>query len=226
SLARRARMSVASRASSRKRSRSTRSSSTTDCRALRSMATLHSLSDWAALPNSSARTALSRLCSVRSSRVNRARSEAAPSKAAISKNAMTSSCRNENRCSIGQDGRRNAATSGRQGGVLHQDLAAQGALCGLGDGDVQHLAYQPRLALEVDHAVALGAAHQLGRVLTRSAFDQDALHRAQAAGADGAHAVVNRGLQVLQALELDGMRRVVGQVGGGRAGARAVDEAE
>ena len=165
SLARRARMSVASRASSRKRSRSTRSSSTTDCRALRSMATLRSLSDWAALPNSSARAALSRLCSVRSSRVNRARSEAAPSKAAISKNAMTSSCRNENRCSMGQDGRRKAATSGRQGNVLHQDLAAQGALCGLGDGDVQHLAYQPRLALEIDHAVALGAAHQLGRVL-------------------------------------------------------------
>ena len=43
---------------------------------------------------------------------------------------------------------------------------------------------------EVDDAVALGAAHQLGRVLARGAFDQDALHRADAAGADAPHVVV------------------------------------
>jgi hypothetical protein len=89
-----------------------------------------------------------------------------------------------------------------------------------------HLADQARLALEVDHAVAFGAAHEFGRVLARGALDQDALHRALAAGADGAHVVVDGGLQVLQARELDFVRRVVVQRRGRRAGARAEDEAE
>ncbi len=88
---------VASLAVSEKRTRSTRSSSTTDWRALRSIVTLRSPKDWASRLNSNAWAAPSRLCRVRSSRANSARTEAAPSKAAINRKARTSSCRNENR---------------------------------------------------------------------------------------------------------------------------------
>ena len=37
---------------------------------------------------------------------------------------------------------------------------------------------EPRLALEIDDAVALGAAHQFIRILARRPLDQQALDRA------------------------------------------------
>ena len=74
---------------------------------MRSIDMLRSRSDWAAPLRSSARAALSRLCTVKSSSANSARNDAAPSNAAVSKKARTSSCRNENRCSMGLErGRR------------------------------------------------------------------------------------------------------------------------
>ncbi len=83
-----------------------------------------------------------------------------------------------------------------------------------------------RAAVEVDDAVALGAPHQLGGILLRRAFDEDALHGADAAVADAAYVRLECGLQMLQSPQLDVVRRVVGEVGRRRARARAEDEAE
>ena len=100
---------------------------------------------------------------------------------------------------------------------------------GFGDAHVNHLADQAGgllAAAEIDGAVAFGAAHEFLRILARGAFHQDALHDAHAAGADGALALLQRGLHALQAAQLDFVRGVVLQIGGGRAGAGAEDEAE
>ena len=99
----------------------------------------------------------------------------------------------------------------------------------LGDAHVQHLPHQPgplRPAVKVDDAVAFGAAHQFLRVLFAWARHQNALGGAHAAGADALHVGFHGGLQVLQALQFHLVRGVVGQVGRGRAGPGAEDEAE
>ena len=97
---RRFKMSSACCAASAKRRASMRSSKMTDCRALRSITTLRSLSSCAASLSASALAALSRLSRVRSSSARSPRSDAAPSNTAISKNAITSSWRKENFCSM------------------------------------------------------------------------------------------------------------------------------
>ncbi|KAF5296891.1 hypothetical protein FQA39_LY19283 [Lamprigera yunnana] len=85
---------------------------------------------------------------------------------------------------------------------------------------------QPRIAGEVHHPVAFGAAHQLAAVAFAGAFQQQALHRAHALFADVFDVLVDDGLQRLQAAQLHVVRCVVGQIGGGRAGAGAEDKAE
>jgi hypothetical protein len=113
--------------------------------------------------------------------------------------------------------------SGRGAG---QHFAAQCVGLGLGDGHVHHLSHQALAAGEVDHAVAFGAAHEFAAIALGGAFDQDALHLAHQALADALDVAVDHGLQLVQAAQLDFVRRVVVQVGGGRARARAEDEAE
>jgi DNA mismatch repair protein MutL len=86
--------------------------------------------------------------------------------------------------------------------------------------------HQARLAREVHHPVVAGAPGEFLGVLARMAFDQDELALAHHRLADGAGMGLDPGLQAFEPLELDRCRRVVGEVGRRRAGARAVDERE
>ena len=67
---------------------------------------------------------------------------------------------------------------------------------------------------------------QLARILARGPVHQHALQRADHLAADALGVVGDALLQALQARLLDLRRHVVGQLGGGGARARAVDEAE
>src|SRR5256885_10066000 len=60
---------------------------------------------------------------------------------------------------FGYAGGRWAAGAGL-GSVAHHDFAAQREGAGLGDLHIDHLADQAFVAREIDHAVALGAAHE------------------------------------------------------------------
>jgi hypothetical protein len=182
------------------------SPSTSDWRAARSMVRLRSDSDCAAVDSAIAWAVPSRLCVEqrlqREQRAHGGRAQQRP----ISTKAISSSCWNDS-----DDGLTRAA--------WHQHLAAQRMRQRLGDAHVDHLAHQPRpfgppskLTMRLHSVRPISSA---GSFLAAgaTALDQDALHRAHAAGADALHVGFDRGLQVLQALELDLVRRVVGQVG-------------
>src|SRR5713226_418007 len=77
---------------------------------------------------------------------------------------------------------------------------------------------------EVHHAVVAGAACELVGILLRGTFDEHALDRADHALADRARLRLQLRLKPLQPLELHILRGRVGQLGGGRAGPRAVQE--
>src|SRR3990167_8677883 len=109
---------------------------------------------------------------------------------------------------------------------LHHHVATQRMRQRLADAHVDQLPHQPRrlrTAIEVDDAVAFGATHQFGCAggaeTSTVALDQDALHRAHAAGADALHVLLDQRLQLLQTLELQVLRRLVGP--GGRRPAPA-----
>ena len=80
--------------------------------------------------------------------------------------------------------------------------------------------------VEIDPAAIFGAAGELTRVASCRTFDQHALHGADHAPADRARLFVQLRLQPLEACLLLGVRDVVGQRGGWRAGTLAVDETE
>src|SRR5256885_17042360 len=64
---------------------------------------------------------------------------------------------------FGYAGGRWAAGAGL-GSVAHHDFAAQREGAGLGDLHIDHLADQAFVAREIDHAVALGAAHEFAAI--------------------------------------------------------------
>src|SRR5688572_12379148 len=105
------------------------------------------------------------------------------------------------------------------------EATSQAVSHGFGDDDVGELADERSRADEVDPALILGAARELARVLLRLALDEDALHRADHAGADRGGLLVDERLQPREPLLLDLVWQVL-ERGGRRSGPRAVDEAE
>src|SRR5690606_19661567 len=77
---------------------------------------------------------------------------------------------------------------------------------------------------KVDRLHVFGLSRQFSFVLSRCPRDQHALHGADHAFGDGRGLRVDARLQTFQAGVLDGIRRVVLEVGGGRTGTARVDE--
>ena len=83
-----------------------------------------------------------------------------------------------------------------------------------------------RVTGKIYHTVIIGAPAKLARHFFGLPLYQNTLSRANHASADGSRLLLDFFLQALQPLKLDLIRRSVRQVRGGRAGARAINEAE
>src|SRR6266850_1800890 len=105
-----------------------------------------------------------------------------------------------------------------------QHFAAQRMREGGGNQDFQELTYKVRSTGKIHDTIVAGAARELVGIPLRGTFDEHALDRADHALADRARLRLQLRLEPLQPAPLHVLRGRDGQLGGGRAGPRAVEE--